>query len=193
MRYELDADGYLAKVFFGCLSGKCTEYTGEIPSGYNNLEQWARSVNIRTYKIVNGNLTYDSNRATALQQQLLNETHKILWSGTYFMKETQEITLSESISKQPSGIVLAWSGYENGAAGNFNLNYTFIPKQHVLHASGSGVACHMSGTKFGNMACKYVYVSNNHIKGHTSNDEVGTTNGVPYANNTFVLRYVYGV
>ena len=72
MRYELCENGYINKVFFGCHSGTCTLYEGNIPEGYNSLEEWADNANIRAYKIVDGNLVYDSERDNALQEEWAN-------------------------------------------------------------------------------------------------------------------------
>lgn len=68
MRYELKS-GYIHKVFFGCQSGSCKLYSGTIPSGYTSLEEWAEKANIRAYKIVSGNLTYDSAKDATLQKE----------------------------------------------------------------------------------------------------------------------------
>ncbi len=44
MQYIADADGYLLHVSFGgaveCGGDTCTEYTGQVPSGYVSLEDW---------------------------------------------------------------------------------------------------------------------------------------------------------
>ena len=39
MRYKLDLYGYVSAVSFGCYLNNCAEYTGEIPVGYNTLEE----------------------------------------------------------------------------------------------------------------------------------------------------------
>lgn len=71
MRYILDSEGYIHSV--SCSHIECdntgTEYTGSVPEGYDSLEIWATTANIRAYKIVNGNLTYDANRAAALEAE----------------------------------------------------------------------------------------------------------------------------
>ena len=72
MRYELCENGYINKVFFGCHSGSCTLYEGIIPDGYETLEEWAEKANIRAYKIVNGNLVYDSAKDEELQKEYAN-------------------------------------------------------------------------------------------------------------------------
>lgn len=69
MRYELDSNGYISNVYFGCASGTCAGYQGTIPSGYDSLEDWAENANIKAYKIVNGNLVYDAQRDAELQAQ----------------------------------------------------------------------------------------------------------------------------
>jgi len=62
MRYILDNNGYIEAVScteISCSNKSCTAYTGAIPEGYDSLEDWAQNANIRAYKIVDGNLTYD--------------------------------------------------------------------------------------------------------------------------------------
>lgn len=73
MRYELDGNLYISKVFFGCMSGLCEEYTGTVPEGYTTLEDWATNANIRAYKIVDGNLVYDADRDAELQAEWAND------------------------------------------------------------------------------------------------------------------------
>lgn len=72
MRYELCENGYISKAFFGCYSGSCTLYEGDIPEGYTSLVEWADNANIRAYKIVDGNLTYDAERDEELQEEWAN-------------------------------------------------------------------------------------------------------------------------
>lgn len=66
MRYILDDNGYVEEIIFGgmidCNNKSCTEYIGDIPSGYTSLIEWADNANIRAYKIENNNLTYDSDK-----------------------------------------------------------------------------------------------------------------------------------
>lgn len=76
MRYELDENGYICKVFFGCLSGTCTKYEGEVPAGYTTLEEWVQNANIRAYKIVDGNLTHDAERDAQLLIEWQTEWEK---------------------------------------------------------------------------------------------------------------------
>lgn len=124
---------------------------------------------------------------------------KVLWSapaataGGYMMTAGHTVTLSESVSAQHSGIVIAWSAYSSGAAHDYNWQYFFIPKQQVANKPGGGVNMPLMTTTFGTIGNKYVYVSNTQIKGHDDNSKTGTANGVTYANNRWVLRYVYGV
>lgn len=76
MRYILDNDGYVelfsATPMF-CNGRGCTEYTGEVPVGYESVEDWAINANIRAYKIVDGNLVYDPNRCSILEAQYEKE------------------------------------------------------------------------------------------------------------------------
>lgn len=87
MRYEL-SNGYISKVFFGCHSGNCKLYSGTIPSGYNSLEEWADKANIRAYKIVSGNLVYDSAKDAELQKEYnsYNGNEKTIWENVNGIK-----------------------------------------------------------------------------------------------------------
>ena len=70
MRYILDDNGYIESVSctpFFCNNKGCTEYTGNVPDGYSSLEEWATTANVRAYKVVNGQLVYDSAKDTELQ------------------------------------------------------------------------------------------------------------------------------
>lgn len=72
MWYILDDNGYIDSVSFMpfyCKDKDGVEYKGTIPTGYETLEDWAVNANIRAYKIVSGNLTYDAARDEELQEK----------------------------------------------------------------------------------------------------------------------------
>lgn len=107
------------------------------------------------------------------------------------MQEDQTATLSEAVSAQPHGVVLAWSFYNDGAAVDSDWSYFFVPKHHVLNHNQAGMYCgaispwqHMG---------KYVYVGDTAIYGNSVNDTTTTSNGVTTHNDKYVLRYVIGV
>ena len=119
---------------------------------------------------------------------------RVLWSGSYHMKEDQSITLADPISNQLTGVILAWSAYDNGAAGDYDWNYIFVPKEHALTYSGSGVAMTLISSTGWTMGAKYVYVSDTSISGHSNNNKESTEeNGWIVNPSRFVLRCVYGV
>ena len=66
MRYRLDANGYVESVFWGCYSNGCAEYTGTIPNGYTDLNDWSENALINAYYLVNGNLTLDEESFNAI-------------------------------------------------------------------------------------------------------------------------------
>lgn len=69
MRIELDANGYVLNIFWGCMTGECIEYKGEIPAGYSSLYQWANEAEIKAYYLdINGNLVLDYARQLALEE-----------------------------------------------------------------------------------------------------------------------------
>lgn len=137
---------------------------------------------------------------TAIEESSIHffGTNNVLWSGAYYMAATHTATLSESVSSQLNGIVLAWSYYNKTTqkGENHDWHYTFIPKQHIFAAGGTGINCGVWGMDayFGAAATKYVYVNNDSITGYENNDKSGTgTSGIKYDNTQFVLRYVLGV
>ena len=68
MRYKLDLNGFIKYVLFGCYAGDCAEYTGEVPSGYSSLVDWADNAIINAYYLdENGNLVLDAQRMNYLQ------------------------------------------------------------------------------------------------------------------------------
>lgn len=67
MRYIADDNGYLLEVSFGAIiiynDCSCTEYTGGVPSGYDNLVDWfaKEGDKLHRWHIVEGELTLDEN------------------------------------------------------------------------------------------------------------------------------------
>ncbi len=112
----------------------------------------------------------------------------ILWSGVYYMTETQTATLSRNLSTCPTGIVLHWQAYENGSAANNSHVYSFVPK---AHPAGEGMLCPMAAANFAYVGSKYVYVYNNRVVGNTHNDNRQTIrqdSSVNLTGNSFYIR-----
>lgn len=120
---------------------------------------------------------------------------QLLWEGGFFMHDTQEINLAEPVSKQRSGIVLVFCRYSSGTIQNYHFSYHFVPKMMVVMHGGCGSVFQMGAIEGDYFASKYLYISDQSIKGNAYNDDVITdaTNGITYTNNATVLRYVIGV
>lgn len=122
---------------------------------------------------------------------------QLLWSGGYYMQASHDIALSEPVSKQRSGIVLVFSEYVDGAVKDYGFATFYIPKHTISkHGDGTGNTYNfvMSGGLFGYIACKNLYITDTHIKGHEFNTQAGTgESGIKYDNRKFVLRYVIGI
>jgi hypothetical protein len=72
MKYILDDLGFIEAVSYHpieCDNKTWLEYTGAIPEGYESLDDWILNANIRAYKIVENNLTYDAARDAALEAE----------------------------------------------------------------------------------------------------------------------------
>ena len=112
MRYELNEAGYLEKVFFGCASGECIGYTGNVPEGYETLEDWYEDNcnNIKAWKIVDNNLAYDVSKDAELQKIYEQEeidnscvTHKELYGLQKEIEDIQDINNSQYTEVSSSG------------------------------------------------------------------------------------------
>ena len=127
----------------------------------------------------------------------VNTSHfegKLLWSGALYMKDTHTIQLSEKISEQCDGIELVFSEYADGEVKDYMFHHFRISKYTVTAHPGVGHCIQLCNTTLSAFAMKYLYISDDNIKGHANNDATGTgTSGITYTNNRFVLRYVIGI
>lgn len=117
----------------------------------------------------------------------------VLWSGAWYMTAGHTAQLSELVSKQPTGIVLVFSAYSDGEAKDIHFSCHYIPKHMVSNHSSVGYNCPLSTADFSFVGTKLLFIANTHITGHECNNQTGTNNGITYANNHWVLRYVIGV
>ena len=129
----------------------------------------------------------------------LINNNQILWNPGegkgYYMVASHNITLSQKVSEQKSGIVLVWQGYNNGAAQTYDFNFEFIPKWQVSVNSGRGVSCFLTNSTGVKIGTKYVYVHDDHITGNDANGNGATKrdSGITTTNNYWVLTKVLGV
>lgn len=121
---------------------------------------------------------------------------KILWgddltSGMY-MTAGHTATLKEAVSEQRHGIILVFCAYNGTDDTNYSWESFFVPKQLVA-LSTSGHTFILGRGKFTHIGTKYLYINDTSITGHADNNLTGSNNGITYANNKFVMRYVIGV
>lgn len=111
----------------------------------------------------------------------------ILWSGGYYMNDSQAAYLSEAVSLQPNGIVIVWSYYDGSNATDTCFQSFFIPKYLINAKSGCGHSFWLnSGEEQGTISgYKYLFINDTGISGYGRNGEGSSRN--------FVMRYVIGV
>lgn len=79
MRYILNNEGYIYDVSFGaeieCDLGTCTLYNGEVPNDYKTIDEWFDKEidRLNAWKIVDGNLVFDSAKEDELIKQYEKE------------------------------------------------------------------------------------------------------------------------
>lgn len=142
-----------------------------------------------------GSVTANTNIYVGSSRIAITGSNKVLWSGGAFMRADQTETLSEAISAQVNGIVLVFCGYDpsTGTRQEWNWNHVYIPKQDVVYNGTTGHTVGLFANAFNAIGYKYLYISDTTITGNDTNLATGTNNGITYANNKFVLRYVIGV
>ena len=120
--------------------------------------------------------------------------NNILWSGSaMWPNASQTANFSQTVSKQPHGIVLVFRGYNSGVQ-NGDWHSFFVSKHEVAKHGGQGHCFFLSRTPSVMFATKYIYISDNKLTGHDNNSKSATTSeGITYRNNRYVLQYVLGV
>lgn len=108
------------------------------------------------------------------------------------MTANQRVKLSEAVSAQPNGIVLVFCAYNGINDTDYGWQSFFVPKQLVALSTAAHTFT-LSREKFVYVGTKYLYINDTSITGHADNNLTGTSNGINFANNKFVLRYVIGV
>lgn len=146
------------------------------------------------YLSVNGHTWVEIDKNGNVSAPYINP--KVLWSGASYLGDNQRADVSgDNFVSQPTGIVLVWSPYANGSALDYYWHYTYIPKSHIRNHEGQTVCTGLliGGATLAYVGSKCVRVYNTYIEGLADNTATGTANGITYANNRWVLRYILGV
>lgn len=181
MRYILDDLGYIEAVsctLIECEFKDSIEYKGLIPLGYYSLEEWATKGNIRAYKIVDGNLTYDPDRAAALQLEMeLSNNEVVLYdneSGSY-----GTITLKDNIDNYDY-VDIYYIGKFEDSGDSYCYTKMFNPSEKRIELMSNtpknqpnAINLHalitMSGTTLSWLKNFMCYVGNGAYAGNTTN------------------------
>lgn len=111
----------------------------------------------------------------------------------YYMTAGHTVELNSPIHEQPNGVVLVFSAYD-GSPQNSAFNSFFVSKRIVNAYDGAGHDFFMTLSDFSAACCKRLNIYDTRITGDDNNNKTGTgSNGITYANNKYVLRYVFGV
>jgi hypothetical protein len=151
--YILDDLGYIQEFssnHISCNNKNCFEYKGTIPSGYTSLEEWAVKANVRAYKIVNGNLSYDDVRDKELQNEYkfdltneivitaTNEPPKIDGEWELYDKEFEPKFIWKDDKTYISWGKISWVGMSIDYSGhNIHLNIRFINNAQITDSSNT--------------------------------------------------------
>ena len=124
--------------------------------------------------------------------------NRVLWTGDWYMKAGQELTMSQPVSAQPNGIVLVFREYNPNTAKvqNSCFHTYFVPKQVVAdypHVGHSISWADFDGSRY---ITKYLYIANSIITGHLSNEVNNvkkSPSGITVSSMYSVLHKVIGV
>lgn len=165
-----------------------------IPYNMGNAT-WEREITRGENNVWNYYAWWKSSLTPTASSKVYHE-QKFLWGGDLssgmYMTEGHTITLTEAVSAQPHGIILVFCAYNGASDTNYSWQCFFVPKILVA-TSTSGHTFTLGRGKFTYTGTKYLYINDTTISGHADNNLTGTSNGITYANNKFVLRYVIGV
>jgi hypothetical protein len=120
-------------------------------------------------------------------------TGRVLWTGGMYMTAGHTAPLDEPVSKQPTGIILVFSEYVDGAVADQSFHHRVIMKQVVAAHPGKAECIQLSTSNLAFFATKYLYIYDDKVVGHANNNATGTgACGITYTNARFVLRYIIG-
>lgn len=130
MRYQLDEEGYVIEVNWGCTTGNCIEYNGEVPEGYIDLEDWFENANLRAYKVVNGNLILDTVKNENLGQLYAKEAEENCGASKKYVNDTLKkstAVVTDELATEKNGNDL----FILDDAGNYEVPYLKIKSNAV--------------------------------------------------------------
>lgn len=138
MHIEVDNNGYVCCILYGCHTDNCIEYTGKVPTEpeeYADIDDWADRAQTWAYYLDDeGNLAYDASKLTTEDVALpdmtgsysLDETltparwidGKPIYKRTYICEITKTETYTEAGKIENYGTVVDMSGVTVASNGN---------------------------------------------------------------------------
>ena len=189
MRYTLDTNGYINAVSFGAYLGNCTEYTGEVPSGFKTLEEWASDDCIQAYYIdSDGNLELDGARKVELANEQVQQAIDYSAVLRRDIFETEETITKQYVRETATGKVITVEEIKSISP---RLKITNIPQECnklTIYTQGknmmpcNAIADVMSGVTFTKNASGSITILG------TSTSPIEYTIADGKANTIFVLK-----
>ena len=151
LRYILNKDGYVCHASLGglivCDLGECTEYTGEVPKGYETIYEWydKEIEKLNAWKIVDGNLVFDENKYNEIQKRCEKEAEENTlathgWVNGRINKTSNVVKSELSKVASDSELLLI------NDSGNFEIPYLQVSSRGKLkEATGSNI--HLSDSR----------------------------------------------
>lgn len=164
----------------------------------SNIELIQSAVDETTAGLLQGKIDIVAGGVSKLQGEVkgLSEV-KVLWSDKngLWMTETQSAKLSSKISEVTHGIVLHFQAYSDGSAKNYHHNYFYAPKSHILPTNGGGVSVFCTDSNGNKVATKYIYITDDVIKGYANNGALNykSGSGILMQPRDYVMTEVLGV
>lgn len=110
--------------------------------------------------------------------EVISGGNEILWTGVQYMTASHVVRPSIPLAECPNGWLLIFS-YYSGSPYDYNFNQVFIHKSHNALYAGQGLFANIlysGGSKLD--ASKYLYIHNDRIIGHESNNRDGAEHQV---------------
>lgn len=181
MHIEVDKNGYVRCILYGCHTDACIEYTGAVPTQpekYKDIDDWADRAQINAYYLDDkGNLVYDASKVIEEEPISINycagesltpycwmdgkPIYRYAWSGETSVTNGQAELVT--VSFKPETVISLAGAFSSSDGSWYNLTHAYHANSNwnvsaFLRSDGKlifSVGPSLTGTKKVNIVIEY--------------------------------------